>query len=93
MLYYSQIQNTIRRARLTQQDSANLQRYRVAVKLLLTAKEDMEVVEYTASQQWDALLEVAKAWAKADRRRELESSDEEAEEAFIDDGNGTSEAR
>ena len=44
MLYYSQIQNTIRRARLTQQDSENLQRYRVAVKLLLTAKEDMEVL-------------------------------------------------
>jgi hypothetical protein len=54
-------------------------------------KEDMESVDYTASQQWDALLEVAKAWARIDRRRELESSDEEAEEQFIDDEDEKSE--
>ncbi|EIN10893.1 hypothetical protein PUNSTDRAFT_132957 [Punctularia strigosozonata HHB-11173 SS5] len=38
-----------------------------------------------ATQQWDALLEVAKRWASIDRRRELDTSEEEAEEAFIND--------
>ncbi|KAI0701189.1 hypothetical protein BC835DRAFT_267721 [Cytidiella melzeri] len=52
--------------------------------------KDMEVVEYTSATQWDALLEVANAAAKSDRRRgELDTSDEEEEEAaantFIDD--------
>lgn len=56
-------------------------------------KNEMEVVEFTASQQWDALLEVAKQWAKIDRRRELETSDEEGGDQFIDDENGTSEMR
>lgn len=42
-------------------------------------------MQYTASQQWDALLEVARSWAKMDRRREAETSEEEAEEEFIDD--------
>lgn len=36
---------------------------------------------YTSSTQWDALLEVAYASAKLDRKRgELDTSDEEAEE-------------
>lgn len=56
-------------------------------------KEDMETVEYTASQQWDALLDVARKWARIDHRREMETSDEEAEEQFIDDDNDASEAR
>lgn len=56
-------------------------------------KEELEPVEYLASEQWDALLEVAKQWAKIDRRRELESSDEEEEEQFIDDERETSATR
>ena len=41
----------------------------------------MEIVEYTSSTQWDALLEVANASAKLDRgRRQVETSDEEEEE-------------
>lgn len=56
-------------------------------------KEEIEPVEYTASEQWDALLEVAKKWAKIDRRGELETSDEEQEEQFIDDECGASENR
>ncbi|OBZ70189.1 hypothetical protein A0H81_09699 [Grifola frondosa] len=54
------------------------------------SREDIEVVEYTASQQWDALLDVAKNWAKVDHRREEDTSDEEAEEEFIDDGHESS---
>ncbi|KAI0340762.1 hypothetical protein BDW22DRAFT_346726 [Trametopsis cervina] len=55
-----------------------------------TRMDDTEVIEYTAAMQWDALLEVAKASAKLDRRRgELDTSEEEAEEyareTFIDD--------
>ncbi|KZT06434.1 uncharacterized protein LAESUDRAFT_653343, partial [Laetiporus sulphureus 93-53] len=49
-------------------------------------RNEIEVLQYTASEQWDALLEVAKAWAKMDRRREADTSEEEAEEEFIDDG-------
>ena len=56
-------------------------------------KDELEPVDYTASEQWDALLDIAKQWAKIDRRRELESTDEEEEEQFIDDERGTSEAR
>ncbi|PSR73696.1 hypothetical protein PHLCEN_2v10615 [Hermanssonia centrifuga] len=48
-------------------------------------KRDLEVVRHTASTQWDALLEVAERWAKMDRRRETDTSEEEAEEEFIDD--------
>ncbi|OCH94315.1 hypothetical protein OBBRIDRAFT_723119, partial [Obba rivulosa] len=49
------------------------------------ARDEIEVVQYSASQQWDALLEVARNWARMDRRREAETSEEEAEEEFIDD--------
>ncbi len=56
----------------------------------LTKPEDMETIEYTASTQWDALLEVAAKSAKLDRRRgDMDTSDEEEEEervgGFIDD--------
>jgi hypothetical protein len=47
--------------------------------------EDVAGSDMTAGEQWDALLEVAKAWAQIDRRREVETSEEEAEEAFIND--------
>ncbi len=43
------------------------------------------MVEYTAIEQWDALLSVATSWAKIDRRGTMDTSDEEAEEEFIDD--------
>ena len=46
----------------------------------------MEVIEQTASEQWDALLEVAQKWARMDVPREDDTSEEEAEEEFIDDG-------
>ncbi|KAI0920875.1 hypothetical protein AcW2_006016 [Taiwanofungus camphoratus] len=48
-------------------------------------RDEIEVVQLTALQQWDALLDVAKAWARMDRRREEDTSEEEAEEEFIDD--------
>lgn len=46
-------------------------------------------IQYTASQQWDELLDVAKAWAAMDRRAENDTSEEEAEEGFLDDGDTT----
>ncbi|GJE84553.1 hypothetical protein PsYK624_006290 [Phanerochaete sordida] len=56
-------------------------------------KDDLETVDYLASDQWDALLDVAKQWAKMDRRRgEIGTSDEEQQEEFIDDGRETSES-
>ncbi|KZT29350.1 hypothetical protein NEOLEDRAFT_1214906, partial [Neolentinus lepideus HHB14362 ss-1] len=58
----------------------------------LCNKSSIEVVYRTASQQWDALMEVAKKWAKMDLRREVSSSEEEAEARFIDDaGSETTE--
>ncbi|KAL6307143.1 hypothetical protein BKA93DRAFT_823606 [Sparassis latifolia] len=49
-------------------------------------RDEPEAIQYTASQQWDALLDVAKDWACMDHRREDDTSEEEAEEEFIDDG-------
>ncbi|KAI0638506.1 hypothetical protein C8Q77DRAFT_1154138 [Trametes polyzona] len=51
----------------------------------LCPKDEMEVVEFTASEQWDALLDVAKRWAKMDVRREQATTEEEDAEDFIDD--------
>jgi len=51
------------------------------------AYDDIEIVPFTAQQQWDELLEVAKDFAEMDRRGEQETSEEEAEENFIDDEN------
>ncbi|RPD66846.1 hypothetical protein L227DRAFT_558971 [Lentinus tigrinus ALCF2SS1-6] len=48
-------------------------------------RDDMETVELTSIQQWDALLDVARKWAKIDMRREEDTSEEEEEEEFIDD--------
>ena len=55
-----------------------------------TSLENSDIVEYTSSSQWDALLEVANQSAKLERRRgELDTSEEEQEEAlasgFIND--------
>ena len=52
----------------------------------LCQRDEPELVEYTASEQWDALLDVAKKWARMDTRREADTSEEEEEEEFIDDG-------
>lgn len=61
-----------------------------------TSLDDAETVAYTSAMQWDALLEVAYASAKLDQRRgDLDTSDEEAEEEardnFIEDENEESE--
>lgn len=44
----------------------------------------------TETQRWDKLLEVAQAWDAFDgnTRGELETSEEEAEENFLTDGDG-----
>lgn len=51
----------------------------------LCRRDEIEIVQFTASQQWDALLEIAKVWAKVDLLRQEDTSEEEAEEQFIDD--------
>jgi hypothetical protein len=44
----------------------------------------------TETQRWDELLKVAQAWDAfdAETRGELETSEEEAEENFLTDGDG-----
>ncbi|KDQ64243.1 hypothetical protein JAAARDRAFT_201618 [Jaapia argillacea MUCL 33604] len=50
-------------------------------------RDEIDSVTRTATQQWDALQEVAISWAKIDKRNEMDTSEEEAEEEpFIDDG-------
>ena len=56
-------------------------------------RDELELVEYTAPGQWDALLDVAKQWARMDTRREVDTSEEEDEEDFIDEGEGENETR
>jgi hypothetical protein len=48
-------------------------------------RKDVQLVHYTATEQWDHLLEVVKDWAKIDHRRVDETSEEEDEEDFIKD--------
>ncbi|KAH9855028.1 hypothetical protein C2E23DRAFT_725583, partial [Lenzites betulinus] len=48
-------------------------------------REDIELIRYTASEQWDALLDVANRWAALDVRRAESSSEEEDAEEFIHD--------
>jgi len=48
-------------------------------------REDIELITYTEQDRWDALLKVAEAWGAGDRRGEAETSEEEAEENFVDD--------
>ena len=45
----------------------------------------IELITYTEQDRWDALLKVAEAWGAGDRRREAGTSEEEAEENFVDD--------
>lgn len=51
--------------------------------------ESLEVVEFTATQQWDQLLEIAQQFAALEDRLGPDTSDEEEEEKlrdnFIDD--------
>ncbi|KAH9927264.1 uncharacterized protein B0H18DRAFT_875830, partial [Fomitopsis serialis] len=58
----------------------------------LCPRDEIEIVQYTASQQWDDLLDVAKAWAKMDLHRQPDTSDEEVEEKFIEDERPDDEA-
>lgn len=48
-------------------------------------REVIELITYTEQDRWDALLKVAEAWGAGDRRREAATSEEEAEENFVDD--------
>ncbi|KAF6762102.1 hypothetical protein DFP72DRAFT_877988 [Ephemerocybe angulata] len=50
-----------------------------------TAREDFKLVCMTGTHQWDELLKVAAAWDAYDRRPEVDTSEEEAEENFITD--------
>ncbi len=52
-------------------------------------REELELVHFTEQERWDALLDVAKAWMAYDKRGEQGTSDEEDEEDFLTDGNGT----
>lgn len=47
-------------------------------------REVIELITYTEQDRWDALLKVAEAWGAGDHRREAETSEEEAEEKFVD---------
>jgi hypothetical protein len=53
-----------------------------------TLREEIQLVHYTADTQWDKLLEIAQAWGRIDKRGEEETSEEEAEEGFLDDNGG-----
>ena len=54
------------------------------------ARDDVELVHMTETQRWDDLLKVAQAWDAFDTntRGELDTSEEEAEEKFLTDGDG-----
>ncbi|KAH9899533.1 hypothetical protein C8Q73DRAFT_638159, partial [Cubamyces lactineus] len=56
---------------------------------MVCEREETVLVQYTASEQWDALLEIANQWAKMDVRRAESTSEEEDAEDFIDDGQET----
>ncbi|PPQ66582.1 hypothetical protein CVT26_009482 [Gymnopilus dilepis] len=56
-----------------------------------TPRDEIELVHMSERDRWDQLLEIAQAWDRFDVRGEAESSEEEAEEEFIDDNRETSE--
>ncbi|EED81080.1 predicted protein [Postia placenta Mad-698-R] len=56
-----------------------------ATELQDDAELDVGDTAHTMRKQWDALLEIAKVWAKVDLLRQEDTSEEEAEEQFIDD--------
>lgn len=49
-------------------------------------EDDTEIVTMTADTQWDELLRVALDWQKISQRHEVETSEEEKSEGFLDDG-------
>ncbi|KAI0650420.1 hypothetical protein C8Q79DRAFT_900102 [Trametes meyenii] len=53
---------------------------------MLCLRDEAELIEFTASEQWDALLDVARQWARMDVRREDDTTEEEDAEEFLDDG-------
>lgn len=54
-----------------------------------TDREDIEKVHMTEEQRWDELLAVAQAWGAFDHRPEVDTSEEEREEAFDGDIGGS----
>lgn len=48
-------------------------------------RDDVEIVYMTETERWDRLLEVAQAWGAMDKCGEEETSEEEAQEDFIND--------
>ena len=54
-----------------------------------TPRDEIELVHMSERDRWDQLLEIAQAWDRFDVRGEAESSEEEAEEEFIDDNRET----
>ena len=56
-------------------------------------KDDMEVVEYTASEQWDALLEVANRWATIDDVLDGESEDDDSGDENAEDDEGDDDVK
>ncbi|KAF8204715.1 hypothetical protein BJ912DRAFT_939133 [Pholiota molesta] len=59
--------------------------------ILLCDQDFTKLVHMTEQDRWDKLLTVAQAWDAFDRRGGLETSEEEDEENFINDGSGRSE--
>jgi len=51
-------------------------------------RDELELVHYTEQERWDQLLLHAQAWTAFDRRGEMGTSEEEAEENFLTDGDG-----
>ena len=54
-----------------------------------TKRDDLELVHWTEKDRWDALVDVAKAWVAFGNRGEVDTSEEEDEENFFTDGDGT----
>jgi Zinc finger, C3HC4 type (RING finger) len=51
-----------------------------------TPHDEIQTVQYSAREQWDGLLDIAKEWGELDTRSEEEMSEEET--AVIDDNDG-----
>ena len=55
----------------------------------VTERDDLELIHMTEGERWDELLTIARAWCAWDQRGNMETSEEESEENFIDDGEET----
>ncbi|KAF8969439.1 hypothetical protein BDZ97DRAFT_1915393 [Flammula alnicola] len=58
----------------------------------VSSRDEIQLVHMTEQGRWDQLLMVAQAWAAFDHRGAQETSEEEDEDNFMTDGDGTSEA-